>query len=48
MNKMEQAKVAERIDRREWSVQHDTFYYSKGIGWNKKDCYFYKPQGLFA
>jgi hypothetical protein len=32
MNKMEQAKVAVRIDRREWSVQHDTFYYSKGIG----------------
>ena len=48
MNKMEQARVAERIDRREWSIQHDTFYYAKGIGWNKKDCYFYKPQGLFA
>lgn len=48
MNKVERAGKCERIDRRDWTVRHDVFYYSKGVWGNKKDCYFYKPQGLFA
>ena len=48
INKVEKAWKAQRIDRKDWSIRHDVFYYSKGIWGNKRDCYFYKPQGLFA
>lgn len=48
INKVEKAWKVQRIDRKDWSIRHDVFYYSKGIWGNRRDCYFYKPQGLFA
>lgn len=46
--KLVKAGKAIKLDRRDWSVRHDYFYYSKWVWGNRRDCYFYKPQGLFA
>lgn len=48
IKKVELAWQCERIDRREWSLRCDIFYYSKWIGGNKRDCYFNKKMWLFA
>lgn len=48
MFKLVNAWHAIKLDRRNWSIRHDVFYYSEGVWGNKRDCYFYKPEGLFA